>query len=71
VGVEKDEKLAAHWIHEAADAGCPAAIAALGDLYANGVGVPRDEQKAVELIQRAAKKKDDSLLCARFGKRTN
>jgi TPR repeat protein len=45
-------------------------MAALGHLYADGVGVPRDEQKARELIQKAAKK-DDSRLCTRYGKAVN
>jgi TPR repeat protein len=31
-------------------------MAALGHLYADGVGVRRDEQKARELMQQAAKK---------------
>jgi TPR repeat protein len=43
-------------------------MAALGDLYAKGVGVPRDERKAVELIHKAGNKKDDARLCTRYGK---
>jgi TPR repeat protein len=45
-------------------------MAALGLLYAEGVGVPHDEQKARELIQKTAKK-DAPRLCKRFGKATN
>jgi len=65
-GVERNDEDAAHWIGEAADAGCPTAMAALSYLYANGKGVPRDEQKAREL-QKAAKK-NGPRLCSSLGR---
>jgi TPR repeat protein len=66
IGVERSDEEAAHWIGQAADAGCPSAMAALSYLYANGKGVPRDSRRALDLIQKSAKKIDANS-CARFG----
>jgi TPR repeat protein len=57
-GVERSADQAAHWIGEAADAGCSKAVAATSYLYANRLGVPRDERKARELIRKAPKTND-------------
>jgi TPR repeat protein len=65
-GVAQSYDDAAHWFGEAAAAGCPAAMAAMGLLYASGKGVPRDEEKARKLSKKAAKTNDPTL-CTRFG----
>jgi TPR repeat protein len=65
--VERSDEDAAHWIAEAADVGCPTAVKALGYLYAYGKGVPLDEQKSRELIQKA-EKKSDPRLCTTFSR---
>ena len=42
------------WTHRWADAGAPDALGHLAAIYSGGLGVPKDEQKALEFYRRAA-----------------
>ncbi|HUB97487.1 MAG TPA: tetratricopeptide repeat protein [Stellaceae bacterium] len=52
---------AASWFERAARAGSLAGETYLGELYANGAGVPRDPQKAVSLFQQAASRDPEAM----------
>lgn len=53
--VERDYKKAVKYLIEAADKGEPFAQFHLAQCYKNSHGVPHDKQKALELLQKAAK----------------
>lgn len=53
-GVEKNDKMAAHWFKKAADQGFDIAQFNLGVRYHKGLGVKQDDRQAVELFRKAA-----------------
>ncbi len=57
-GLAKDSAQAAEWYRRAAEQNHPIAQARLGDLYAEGRGVPRDDRQAVAWYMRAAAQND-------------
>ena len=54
IGLPRDPLRAAQLFNDAAEAGNPAAMRHLAALYRAGVGVPKDQAKADELVDRAA-----------------
>lgn len=46
-GTQQNPEIAAAWIKKAADKGSPVAINRLARLYAKGIGVPKDEKRAL------------------------
>jgi TPR repeat protein/tRNA A-37 threonylcarbamoyl transferase component Bud32 len=62
VGVERDVKAAAKWLHAAAEKGHVDATCDLAITYLHGRGVDRDEKKAAELFRKAADKGNASAL---------
>ena len=51
------------WFRKAANQGSANAQFNLGMIYANGLGVEKDEQKAVELFRKAAEQRDANAQC--------
>ena len=47
---------ASEWFHKAADQECPESLSMLGHQYLYGVGIPRDEEKGIDLLIRASNK---------------
>ena len=54
-GVEKNDVEAFEWAKKAADSGSIDAIASLGGLYINGIGVEKDYSKALKYLTEACK----------------
>ena len=51
------------WYEKAAQLGHASAMCCLGFCYKDGVGVPKDEEKAAELFQQAAEQEDPDAMC--------
>jgi TPR repeat protein len=62
-GYRKDEALAAHWFELAATQGNPYAQKMLGDIYAEGRGVPRNPRLAADWREKAAKRGNVDAQC--------
>ncbi len=54
LGVKRDESQAAEYFRKGADIGEPNALFNLSRLYFQGTGVPKDEKRALKLLQQAA-----------------
>ena len=52
-GVLQDSKKSAHWYQKSADNGYIFGVAAMGLLYQQGIGVPKDEARSQELLSKA------------------
>lgn len=62
-GVEQSEKQAAVWYEKSAEQGYAPAQSYLGVLYLFGIdGIEKDQDKAVELLQKAAKQGDQQAI---------
>lgn len=59
---QRNKKLGAVWLTKAADQGFTEAQAKLGELYANGSVVTRDNNKAVDLLMKAAAQNSSSAM---------
>lgn len=64
---KKDYASAMSWFRKAAGQGDALAYSAIGDLYANGYGVDRNEDKAMEYYRKAAAA-GDAGACLRLGR---
>jgi len=59
---EADKKEAAEWFAKAREAGHVAAANHLGELYRDGVGVPRQHDKARSIFEQAAEQGDANAM---------
>ena len=69
-GTNDNEATAASWFREEGEKGDTDALVALGFCYSTGVGVARDEQKAIDLYLKAAEQNNaraQFLMCIRYG----
>jgi SEL1 protein len=57
-GVARNGEVARQFFQRAADAGEPEAYAALGNMYAKGIGVPQNNETAFKLFTKGAQKGD-------------
>lgn len=60
----RNKKLGVIWLNKAAENGNLNALVKLGELYATGIGVAKDVNKAQELLQRAASQNDFNAMLA-------
>src|ERR1043166_2806232 len=58
----QDTKLGLQWLQPLVDAGEPDALARLGELYMEGVFLPRDEKLALKVLLRAAQARDSRAI---------
>lgn len=66
---ERDLKSAVKWFKKAADAGHTWSQVVMGDLHANGVGVPKSKKRACEWYTKATSQNDDMDIIAEVASR--